>query len=334
MPPEMRRHKQLVCVTTTHRTSALGLPRGRGVLGIRRRESGFALIRFVVWLASLPVILFAAWIWLVWPPPAWYRWSWPGSTAFMRMREKEAERAAGTAKEAPPVIRHYQPVPLEAMAPHVKNAVLVAEDHRFYDHHGIDYVELRKALGYRRDSFSIDNARDRRDLTRAVTGAFGRRDRLRGASTITQQLAKNLYLSSSRSPLRKLKEAVTAWRLEYWLGKERILELYLNVAELGPDVWGVEAASQKYFRRSARELSQAQAAMLAGTLPFPLSSNPSFRPGRMKWRQSLILRRLRGEEIEVPPVLEIPEAPIVVTPDTIPVPVLPDSVVDTLSRRK
>ena len=77
---------------------------------------------------------------------------------------------------------------------------------------------------------------------------------MRGASTITQQLAKNLYLSPSRNPLRKLKEAVTAWRLEYWLGKDRILELYLNVVELGPEVWGVEAGSRKYFGRSARQL--------------------------------------------------------------------------------
>jgi monofunctional biosynthetic peptidoglycan transglycosylase len=179
----------------------------------------------------------------------------------------------------------------------------------------------------------------------ALGRAWGRREALRGASTITQQLAKNLYLSPSRNPFRKLKEAVTAYRLEAALGKERILELYLNLVELGDEVWGVEAASQKYFSRSARRLSTEQAAALAGTLPFPLSSNPGFRPGRMRWRQNLILRRMRGENVVVPKVetevippptldsttLIVPEP---VPLDTVPAPlpfdslVTPDSSVD------
>jgi monofunctional biosynthetic peptidoglycan transglycosylase len=129
---------------------------------------------------------------------------------------------------------------------------------------------------------------------------------LRGASTITQQVAKNLYMSPSRNPLRKLKEAVTAWRLERALGKPRILELYLNIAELGDGIWGVEAASRRYYNRSARRLTETQAAALAATLPFPLRSNPGYRPNRMRRRQDLILRRMRGERIEVPPVEEEP----------------------------
>ena len=106
-----------------------------------------------------------------------------------------------------------------------------------------------------------------------------RKDALRGASTITQQVAKNLYLSPSRNPLRKVKEAVTAYRLEMALPKRRILELYLNIAEMGDGVWGVEAASQRYYRKSARRLSDNQAAALAATLPFPLSSNPGVPAG-------------------------------------------------------
>jgi monofunctional biosynthetic peptidoglycan transglycosylase len=132
---------------------------------------------------------------------------------------------------------------------------------------------------------------------------------LRGASTLTQQLAKNLYLSPSRNPLRKVKEAVTAYRLEAALPKDRILALYLNVAEMGQEVWGVEAASRYYFGRSAADLNLDQAAALAGMLPFPLRSNPGFRPGRMEWRQRLILRKLRGEPVEVPIVPEEEAAP-------------------------
>lgn len=275
--------------------------------------------RVLLGLAAFPFLAFLAWLWFVWPPPAWYRWAWPQSTAFMNMREAESG--------ADSVARTYTPVPLASISSDVKYAVLVAEDHRFYEHHGIDYVELRRALGYRRDSFAFSNPRDRDDLRKAIFAAYDRRDRIRGASTITQQLAKNLYLSSSRSPLRKVKEAVLAWRLEYWLGKERILELYLNVAELGPGVWGVEAASQKYFRRSASRLTLPQAAMLAGTLPFPLRSNPAYRPARMRSRQALIIRRLRGELAEVPREVEVPEAPVIAMPDSVPMPViLPDTV--------
>jgi len=196
--------------------------------------------------------------------------------------------------------RLYQPVPLSAIAPGVLTAAIVAEDHRFYEHGGIDYQAIREALGYRRDSFSWTNPKDRDEMRRALERAWSRRDRIRGASTITQQLAKNLYLSPSRNPLRKTKEAVTAYRLEWALGKNRVLELYLNVVEFGPEIWGVEAASRYYFGRPAANLTADQAAALAGTLPFPLSSNPRYRAGRMRWRQQLILRRMQGESIRVP----------------------------------
>ena len=301
--------------------------------GKGKRSSG--ILR---WLIRVPVFVglgVVAWLWLVWPPPVWYRFSWPRETAFMAMRRHEAK--------GPDQARLFQPVSLAQIAPIMRSAVLVAEDQRYYGHAGIDYVEFRHALGYRPDSFSWRSPRDRALLWRAIQQLWGRRGKLRGASTITQQLAKNLYLSSSRNPLRKLKEAVVAWRLEYWLGKERILELYLNVAELGPGVWGVEAASRKYFGKSAARLSLEEAAALAGTLPFPLSSNPGYRPGRMRWRQSMIIRRLRGEDVEIPPVQE----PVDTLPDTLKLKlrdslrirldsiadtlrVKPDTVVDTL----
>lgn len=190
----------------------------------------------------------------------------------------------------------------------MRTTAMIGEDYGFYQHAGIDYQAIREVMGYRRDAFHWTNSRDREELARALRRAWSRRDRIRGASTITQQLAKNLYLSPSRNPLRKVKEAVTTWRLEYWLGKERILELYLNVVELGPEVWGVEAASRKYFGHPASRLSSEEAAALAGSLPFPLRSNPAFRPGRMRWRQSMILRRLRGENVVIPNPSDTTEA--------------------------
>ena len=193
--------------------------------------------------------------------------------------------------------RKYDPVPLARISNAIQTAAVVAEDHRFFEHGGIDYQAMREALGYRRNDSSWGDSRDRTELRRVLTRAWERRQRIRGASTITQQLAKNLYLSPSRNPLRKVKEAVTAYRLEWALPKERLLELYLNVVELGPEIWGVEAASRTYFNRSADRLTTEQAASLAATLPLPLKANPGFRPGQLRWRQALILRRMHGEPI-------------------------------------
>jgi monofunctional biosynthetic peptidoglycan transglycosylase len=238
--------------------------------------------------------MWAAWLLAVWPPPVWYRTHWPARTAFMA--------AAGG-----PI--RYTPVQLDSIAPSLIAAVLIGEDARFRQHRGVDWLEVRRALGYRRNGFVWSSAADRDELGRALGRVWARRDALRGASTITQQLAKNLYLSPSRSPFRKLKEAVTAYRLEHALPKDRILELYLNVAELGVGVWGAEAASRRYYRRRAGRLSESQAAALAATLPFPRLSNPAYRPVRMRRRQEIILRRLHGERIEVPPAEEVPLQP-------------------------
>jgi monofunctional biosynthetic peptidoglycan transglycosylase len=143
------------------------------------------------------------------------------------------------------------------------------------------------------------------------------RSRVRGASTISQQLAKNLYLSPSRSPLRKLKEAVTAVRLDAVLTKDRILELYLNVAEWGPGVWGAERASRAYFDVAPGQLDLWQAASLAATLPHPRTSNPTYRPDRMAARRDLILARHYGADVVIPPadlLEELPEIPLVPPP--------------------
>lgn len=264
----------------------------------RRRRTPLRILSRVLLLLG---VFFVLWLWFVWPPPAWYAWVWPRTTAFMSLRRAEARDAIERGERKGPLpVRLYEPVPVARVAPVMKAAALVAEDHRFYEHNGIDYIEFRHALGYRRDEFDWGNSRHRGELWRALRRLSSGTGQMRGASTITQQLAKNLYLSPSRNPLRKVKEAVTAWRLEYWLGKERILELYLNVVELGPEVWGVEAASKKYFRHSARTLSIGEAAALAGTLPFPLRSNPGYRPGRMTWRKNMIVRRIMGERLDIP----------------------------------
>ena len=232
------------------------------------------------------------------------------------MARPTSRPSTGKSAPAPRPERLYHPVPLDSIAPSMQDAVIIGEDNNFLTHHGIDYLALAHAIGYRRSTFEWNNPQDRKELEAVLPQAWSKRGRLRGASTISQQLAKNLYLSPSRNPLRKLKEAVITWRLEAVLGKRRIMELYLNVVELGDGVFGAEAASRLYFKHKAGELTRDQAAALAGSLPFPLRSNPGYRPGRMKWRQDLILRRMRGEEVEVPRVEEEDPQPGV-TPDSV-----------------
>jgi len=272
------------------------------------------LRRLLRW-TLLPPAAFLGWVLAVWPPPIWYRTHWPAQTAFMAMRGGDPAR------------RHYRPVPLDSMARMLRDAVTTGEDARFWDHAGLDYVEIRHAMGYRRAGFAWSSPRDRQEFLRAASHGWNRRAALRGASTITQQVAKNLYLSPSRNPLRKIKEAVTAYRLEWALGKQRILGLYLNIAELGDGIWGVEAASRRYFNRSARRLTETQAAALAATLPFPLRSNPAYRPNRMRRRQDLILRRLHGEPVVVP---KVEEEPLLQPGDTIQWTPGVDSLLDSL----
>jgi monofunctional biosynthetic peptidoglycan transglycosylase len=199
--------------------------------------------------------------------------------------------------------------------------VIIGEDSRFRTHHGIDPTEIADALGIN----------DVHGVRSAVDALSRHRDRLRGASTITQQVAKNLYLSSSRSPLRKVKEAVTALRLELVLSKDRILELYLSAAEWGPGIWGVDAASRAYFGVSPSRLTVEQAAELAATLPHPRTSNPTFRPERTLARRDLILARYRGVEVSIPAEEETDSLPLL-QPEIPPLPV--DSLEDSLTTRR
>jgi monofunctional glycosyltransferase len=240
-------------------------------------------------LAGLAVALGAgaiAWLAVI-PNPRGLRDRNPTRTAVMEQRLSEA-REAGR-----PLRIHQQWVPLDAISPQLVRAVIVAEDYRFRQHHGVDWVSLADEVRWTgHDSFSWRSPSDLKALMQAVAYGWRHRDGIRGRSTITQQLAKNLYFSTDRSLVRKVVEFVVAGRLERELGKDRILELYLNVAEWGPGIFGVEAASQAYFGHSASSLSLDEAAALAGTLPQPLTSNPAQNPGRMTWRKNLILARL------------------------------------------
>ena len=188
----------------------------------------------------------------------------PTTTAFIRIRADEA-RAKG---HVPRRVQRW--VGYTHVSSDLKRAVLVAEDDAFFQHEGVDLVQLQ-------ESIEIDWAR----------GRF-----TRGASTITQQLAKNLYLSPSKNPLRKLRELIIARRLEAELKKARILELYLNVIEWGDGVYGAEAAAQTYFHQPAATLAPEESALLAGAIINPRLLNPARPNARLLRRQQLILRRM------------------------------------------
>lgn len=248
------------------------------------------------------LLLFTIWLFGVWPPPVWWRAHSPRLTAMMR-------EELTTPDSRLPTLR---PVPLSSIAPVMQRMVIIGEDSRFRTHHGIDFVEIADAL----------QLTPHAKFWPTVRAVWKRRDRIRGASTITQQLAKNFYLSPSRNPFRKLKEAVTAVRLELALPKDRIMELYLNVVEWGPGVWGVDQASRDYFGVPASELSEAQAAELAATLPHPRSSNPVFHPALTLARRDLILARYHGYNVVIPPDTG--------AMDSLPIPVIPQAVLDSI----
>jgi monofunctional glycosyltransferase len=252
------------------------------------------------------IVLVGLTVWYVVIPFPWtLRGRNPERSSLIAQRVAEA-RASGTDLEI-----QQEWVPLEEISPSLLRAVVVAEDYRFREHHGIDWLSLAEEVHWTGDpEFSWWSAADLRALRGALGYAWTNRSEMRGRSTITQQLAKNLYFGTDRSLLRKAMEFVVARRLERRLGKDRILELYLNIAEWGAGVFGAEAASRKYFGRSASTLTLAEAAALAGTLPHPLTSNPSHNPGRMRWRQNLILDRLDPSRGLPPPPGPLPEIEI------------------------
>jgi monofunctional biosynthetic peptidoglycan transglycosylase len=217
----------------------------------------------------------------------------PSSTAWMEMRAAEAAREGKSAR------RVQRWVPYSRISQSLKRAVLVAEDAAFWDHEGIDFDELRKSI--------------------EINWEQGRA--VRGASTITQQLAKNLYLSPSRNPMRKLRELIIARRLEAALPKARIFEIYLNVIEWGDGIWGAEAAARTYFGIPASAINRQQAALLAGAIINPRMMNPARPTARLFARQRIILSRMGDVTPPAPvPVAAVPEAAVDAATDETEVP--------------
>ncbi len=227
--------------------------------------------------------------WLVMPWPLSFKWRDPERTSFMKYR------IAAAAKQGEALEIHYDWVPLAQMAADIPRAVIMAEDQRFRQHGGVDWQAIADEVDYDGEPpFSWFSAADLGALFRAVKGGLSQRDEIKGRSTLTQQLAKNLYFTPERSLRRKAGEFIVAQRLEWFLDKDRILELYLNTAEFGPGIFGVEAASRAYFGIGASRLNRYQAATLAATLPHPLTSNPVRSPAQMSWRRDRILGMMGG----------------------------------------
>jgi len=235
---------------------------------------GRRLSRWLAFLGLIAFVTLAAWV-------AWETWWWPDvqslaqhnppSTAFIdayRVQERAQGREGRVA---------WTWAPYAAIAPNLKRAVLVAEDIGFFRHRGFEPAELRDA---------VERALETHEMPR-------------GASTITQQLAKNLWLSPSRSPVRKLKEAMLTWQIERRLSKRRILELYLNVAEFGPGVYGAEAASRRYFGKAAGQLTEDEAARLAAALPNPRAWHPGVTSAGYRKYVETIKRRMAKAEFLV-----------------------------------
>jgi monofunctional biosynthetic peptidoglycan transglycosylase len=188
----------------------------------------------------------------------------PGPTALMKQRMEEARNEGKVLR----ITQHW--IALSKIPRDVINAVVVAEDGTFFTHSGIDWFEVQESIE--------KNVKERRAA--------------RGASTITQQLAKNLYLSTSKDPVRKFKEVIITLLLEHELGKNRILELYLNSIEWGRGVFGIEAAARAYFGKSAGALTLDEAVRLAAVIPSPLRHRPDADSRYVIRRKDIVLRRM------------------------------------------
>ncbi|MFR8054348.1 MAG: monofunctional biosynthetic peptidoglycan transglycosylase [Bilophila wadsworthia] len=201
---------------------------------------------------------------LVWPPVGWLETEQPRTTSFMEYRQEQWQDGP-RAKDAAmrPAVGSAQ-----AHCSALRQAVVTSEDDLFWKHDGFNFSQMYDAL--------------KRNWDKGRMAA--------GGSTISQQLAKNLWFTPERSILRKIKEAIMTWRLELALDKERILELYLNVAEWGNGVYGAEAAARHYFGKSAANLSRGEAARLAVMLPSPLRRTPS--SAIVKRLSSRLLKRM------------------------------------------
>jgi monofunctional biosynthetic peptidoglycan transglycosylase len=215
-------------------------------------------------IALAAAFWFLAYVYLTTPDVRPLRAGNPETTAFIQRRAAEAARRGKA------FVKRQQYVPYSRISPSLKRAVLVTEDSAFWQHEGIDLDQIKESLEVNLERMEF----------------------ARGASTVTQQLAKNLYLSPSKNPVRKLRELLIARRLEAVLSKRRILELYLNVIEWGDGIFGAEAASRAYFGTPAAALGPQESALLAAALVNPRLLDPGHPSGRLLRRQRMVLRRM------------------------------------------
>lgn len=223
---------------------------------------------FVLYSILLTVILcgiFFLSIYLNLPDVAYLKNNNPNITALMQLRKEQSE-AQGKKYNIRQSWVSFQTIP-----DLLKKAVRISEDASFYEHEGIDYEELKESIKKNFEEGTL----------------------VRGGSTITQQLAKNLFLSPEKSFLRKIIEYFIAKRLENELSKDRIFNLYLNVIELGPGIFGVEAASQHYFNKSVQNLNTEEIVRLAAIIPRPLTVNPTKDSKWLKWKVEWIFQKLK-----------------------------------------
>ena len=199
----------------------------------------------------------------------------PAQTALMRQRMREA-----AAEEKPlKIVQTW--IPLSRVPSYVLDAIVVAEDGTFYEHGGIDWFEVQESI-----EKNLDEGRA-----------------ARGASTITQQLAKNLFLSTSKDPVRKLREAAITLLMEQTLSKRRILELYVNLIEWGRGVFGIEAASRAFFGKSASGLTLDEGTRLAAVIPSPLRHRPDANSRYVLRRKAIVLGRMSARR-QIPATTE------------------------------
>ncbi|NNE99145.1 MAG: monofunctional biosynthetic peptidoglycan transglycosylase [Pyrinomonadaceae bacterium] len=239
---------------------------------------------FFVLLGAIAVWL--AYEYFTFPSISKLRHENPTTSSMIEFRIAETQSEGKTPRKN----MYWQPI--ERISPRLQRAVLAGEDARFFKHEGFDWEAIEKAWD---EAVKEGEKEAKKEGDYDPDGWIPPMPKFkRGASTITQQLAKNLYLSEERNFLRKGREALITYFIEKELSKKRILELYLNVIEWGDGIYGAEAASRFYFRKSASNLTNAEAAYLSAMIPSPLNVfNPKKNPKRLRRRQRVIQRGMR-----------------------------------------
>ena len=228
------------------------------------------LFRVVLLAGAALVLLYQVGIFLL---VVFYGFYNPSNTAIMQQTLRELRR------ESPDAQLRHEWVPYDQISTHLKRAVVASEDSNFINHSGVEWQDIRRAWEYNR--------------RQAASGSTA----MRGGSTISQQLAKNLFLSNSRSYVRKGQELIITYMIELTMSKERILELYLNFAQWGVDVFGAQAAAKHYYKGTAAQLGPSQSARLASMLPRPAYYDRNGDTRYLRSRTATIQKRMRLVEV-------------------------------------